>query len=172
MDYTNAHHGLVSALMMVCSSPSGHRLDVPEPEIFREVEKAETAGDFDQVCVLETHIWFDGLSRSAGEVDAPARALLYNMNRTALEHGMRELGERQFDLQPAAYKRLSEVGVPVLVITGSLDLPYTLAAADFMCDGLANVQRVDMATAHLPNMEQPGEFNDAVRAFLVENGLG
>ena len=41
MDYTIAHPGAVSALIMVCSGPSGLRLDVEAPAKFAEVEKAE-----------------------------------------------------------------------------------------------------------------------------------
>ena len=90
------------------------------------------------------------------------------MNRAALEHDLKELGQRQYDLQPAAYKRLDEITVPVLVVTGAFDLPYTHAAADFMCGCIADVRRIDMPTAHLPNMEQPVAFNEALDKFLAE----
>lgn len=169
MDFTIAHPKLVSALVMVCSAPSGLKLDLPEPALFEQVQLAEQQGDLDRVCELETRIWFDGEARTRDDVDQEQRALLYEMNRTALANDSLGLGERQYDLQPAAYKRLDEINVPVLVVTGDLDLPYTHAAADYMCDRLARVDRERIAgTAHLPNMEQPATFNRIVDRFLAK----
>ncbi len=170
MDFSIAHPGAVSALIMVCSGPSGLKLDVPEPEQFELVALAEQEGDLDRVCELETQIWFDGESRAPGDVDPQQRALLYEMNRTALEHASRGLGERQPDLQPPACKRLDEIDAPVLVLVGELDLPYMHAAADYMGANIRRVQRENIAgTAHLPSMEQAQEFNQIVGAFLDEH---
>ena len=167
MDFTIAHPDAVAALIMVCSGPSGLKLDVPTPDKFQAVARAEAAGDLDRVCELETQIWFDGLSRSPDDVDPEQRALLYQMNRAALEYDARGVGERLFDLVPAAYKRLDEIDAPVLVVTGELDLPYTHAAADFLCANIRQVERADIAgTAHLPSMERPQHFNNVVGAFL------
>jgi pimeloyl-ACP methyl ester carboxylesterase len=173
MDFTIAHPLAVSALIMVCSGPSGLKLDVPAPEMFKQVELADQEGDLDRVCELETQIWFDGESRTPDEVDPKQRALLYEMNRIALDHDAKGLGERQFDLQPAAYKRLDEIDVPVLVLVGELDLAYTHGAADYMCANIRRVQRVNITgAAHLPSMEQPQRFNQIVGAFLDEHGEG
>jgi pimeloyl-ACP methyl ester carboxylesterase len=171
LDFTIAHPRAVVALIMVCSGPSGLKIDVPEPPKFSQVEQAEQDGDLDRVCELETQIWFDGESRSPDDVDPLQRALLYEMNRTALEHESKGLGERQFDVQPAAYKRLDEIDVPVLVVAGELDLAYTHAAARYMCSNIRRVQHVDIpGTAHLPSMEQPQRFNQIVDAFLEKDG--
>ena len=160
MDFTITHPEAVSALIMVCSGPSGLRLDLPTPEIFDRVAAAEQEGDLDRVCELLTEIWFDGASRAPSDVDAEQRALLYEMCRTGLEHDSKRLGDREFDLQPAAYKRLDEISVPVLVVVGELDLPYTQAAADYMCDNVRRIERANIGgTAHLPSMEQPRKFN-------------
>ena len=168
MDFTLAYPESVSALIMVCSGPSGLKLDVPAPEKFKAVEAAYEAGDIDLCCELETQIWFDGESRSPSEVDPEQRALLYEMNKTALMHdAVKGVGERQHNLETAAYKRLDEIEVPVLVIVGTLDIPYTHAAAGYMCERIKDVTRVEISdAAHLPSMEQPQIFNDAVAAFL------
>jgi pimeloyl-ACP methyl ester carboxylesterase len=155
---------------MVCSGPSGLKLDVQAPEKFKQVELAEQNGNLDLVCELETQIWFDGESRMPDDVDPQQRALLYQMNRTALEHASKGLGERQPDLRPAAFNRLDEIEVPVLVVVGELDLAYTHAAADFMCDNIRRVQRASIGgCAHLPSMEQPQRFNEIVGTFLDEH---
>ena len=169
MDYTIAHPDRVAALVMVCSGPSGLKLDVPGPSKFADVERADAQGNLDLVCELETQIWFDGESREPSDVDPRLRALAYEMNRQALEHDAKGLGERERDLEPAAHKRLGEIQSPVLVITGELDIPYMAAAADFMCEHIQDVRRIDVpGAAHLPSMERAGVVNDAVEAFLAE----
>jgi pimeloyl-ACP methyl ester carboxylesterase len=77
------------------------------------------------------------------------------------------------DLQPLdrpalpAVHRLAEVQAPTLIIAGALDHPELLRAADWMETGIANAQKVILPeSAHLPNMERPAEFNQAVLKFL------
>ena len=167
MDFTLSYPERVAALIMVCSGPSGLQLDVPEPEKFAQVIAADEAGDIDLVCELETQIWFDGEGRGPEDVDAEQRALLYEMNRLALVHDDKGLGQRGKNISPAGYKRLAEISVPVLVITGARDIPYMDAAADYMCERLRSVERKEIVeAAHLPNMEQPDEFNQLVGSFL------
>ena len=167
MDYTLTHPGAVSALIMVCSGPSGLSLDVDEPAKFAEVEQAEAAGDLDRVCELETQIWFDGCGRESNAVEPQSRALLYTMNRLALEQASRNLGTREFDVAPAAYKRLAEIEVPVMILTGGLDIPYMAAAAEFMRNEMPHAHTVTFSdSAHLPNMEHPDRFNECVHRFL------
>lgn len=166
MDYALTYPEEVSALIMICSGPSGLSLDVEAPEKFAEVDDAESEGNWDLACELETQIWFDG-SRKPDEVDPTARALLYDMNRLAYTHGIRELGEREKDISPAGYKRLDEIKCPTLIVTGVLDIPFMSAAAELMCEGIPHAQRVDFENAaHLPNMEHPQKFNACVENFL------
>ena len=167
MDYTISHPDDVKALIMVCSGPSGLALDIEAPAAFAEVEKAERANDLERVCELETQIWFDGAGRSPREVDQEARALLFEMNRVALEHAGRELGKRKPDLVSFAADRLSEIDVPVLIVTGKLDIPYMSAAAALMREAIPNAQSAEFPdAAHLPNMEHPERFNDIVQQFV------
>ena len=168
MDYTIAHPGAVAALIMVCSGPSGLRLDVEAPAKFAEVEKAEQENDLDLVCELETQIWFDGSDRRPEDVDPQARALLYDMNRIALEHDAAGLGQQQYDLTPAAYKRMDEIDVPVLIVTGAHDVPFMAAAASRMRDAITHTESYEFPdAAHLPNMEHPERFNTVVQEFLA-----
>lgn len=172
MDYTLTNPDEVSALIMVCSGPSGLSLDVAEPDKFALVEKADAAGDLDRVCELETQIWFDGAGRAPTDVPAESRALLYEMNRIALAHESRHRGERKPDLTPAAYSRLHEIKIPVMILTGALDIPFMAAAADVMCEAIPHAHRVEFAdTAHLPSMEHPDLFNQTVAEFLGSHSL-
>lgn len=62
---------------------------------------------------------------------------------------------------------LPQIGVPTLIIVGREDLIRPVADAKFMQRGIRNSQlEILEDAAHLTNMEQPQEFNEALLAFL------
>ena len=167
MDFTLAHPTRVKALIMVGSGPGGLQLDVPTSPKFAEVEKAFEAGDLERVAELETQIWFDGTDRSPEQVDPAMRNLLYEMNRLALAHEVKQLGKRLPNSPQPAFDRLDELDLPVLIVVGTQDTPYILAASEYMREKILSAQVVRFEdAAHLPNMDHPQEFQAAVREFL------
>jgi pimeloyl-ACP methyl ester carboxylesterase len=75
-------------------------------------------------------------------------------------------------MEPPAVGRLDEIRCPVLVLVGDLDTAGTRASADLLATALPQAHKVVFNNvAHLPNLEHPDEFNEAVRAFLTENSL-
>ena len=167
MDYTLAQPSKVRALIMVGAAPSGLELDAPEPAKFEEAEQAYKAGDLDRVAEIETQIWFDGTGRTPDQVNPEMRRLAYEMNRTALEHDSKRLGKRLSDTEHPAAGGLAELSMPVLVVAGEHDIPFTLAAADYMVEKIPSARKAIIAdAAHLPNMDQPEEFRRILNAFL------
>jgi pimeloyl-ACP methyl ester carboxylesterase len=170
MDFALTHPSHVKALIMVGSGPSGLELDLPEPAKFADVEKAYEAGDMDLVAELETQVWFDGTGRTSEQTDPEMRKLAYEMNRIALGHETKELGKRLPNTETPAFDRLNDINVPVLVIVGSQDIPYILAAADYMVEKLPMAEKVMIEdAAHLPNMDHPQKFREVIEAFLKEH---
>ena len=168
LDFALAHPSRVRALIMVGSGPSGLDLDVKAPAKFADVEKAFEAGDLDLVAEIETQIWFDGTDRTPEQVDQGMRSLLYEMNRLALAHEVKQLGKRLPNTETPAVDRLQDLDMPVLIIVGSHDTAYTLGAADYMEEKIRFAKKVIIGdAAHLPNMDQPGEFQEIVRDFLA-----
>ncbi len=172
MDYALANPENVAALIMVGSGPSGLELDVEEPEIFSDAEKAFENGDLDLVAEIETQIWFDGMDRTPDQVDQKMRQLAYDMNRIAIGHDVKQLGKRQADTDKPAYERLEEIGIPLLIIVGSQDIPYMHAAADYMMKNVDSAQKIIIENAaHLPNMDHPEQFHRIVSQFLADLSL-
>jgi 2-hydroxy-6-oxonona-2,4-dienedioate hydrolase len=167
MDFALTYPSKVKALIMVGSGPSGLELDVPAPEKFSEAEKAYEAGDLDLLAELETQIWFDGTGRTPEQVNQEMRKLAYEMNRNALAHEAKQLGKRLLNTETMAFDRLGNLNIPVLVIIGTHDTPYILAAGNYMMEKIPFARKVQIAdAAHLPNMDQPDEFQGIVEDFL------
>lgn len=167
LDFALTYPSRVKAVIMVGSAPSGLELDVPTPDKYAEAEKAYEAGDLDLLAELETQIWFDGTGRKPEQVDQAMRKLAYEMNRNALTHEAKKLGKRLPNTDVPAFDRLGDLNIPVLVIVGSHDTPYILAATDYMMEKIPFVQKAQITdAAHLPNMDQPNEFQKIVTDFL------
>jgi pimeloyl-ACP methyl ester carboxylesterase len=167
MDFALTHPSRAKALIMVDSGPSGLKLDKPSSSKFADAEKAFEAGNLDLVAEIETQIWFDGIDRTPEQVNPAMRKLLYEMNRLALSHEIKQLGKRQPNTQTPAFNRLGDLNLPVLIIVGAHDTPYTLAAADYMTEKIPSARKVIIEdAAHLPNMDHPPEFQGIVKDFL------
>ena len=109
------------SLTVVGTTPSGFELQgAPPPEILAMFEAFQT-GDTARVNELQTHIWFDGLSRHPGEVDRHLREQAMTMNKIPVEHRTFLVADMQPDrpLVPPALTRLEMVNCPVLVVAGA-----------------------------------------------------
>jgi pimeloyl-ACP methyl ester carboxylesterase len=168
MDFALMNPSRVKGLIMVDAGPGGLELDVEAPAKFADAEKAFEAGNLDLVAEIETQIWFDGLDRTPEQVNQAMRALLYEMDRLALSHEFKQLGKRLPNTEIPAVDRLKDIVIPVLIIVGSHDTPYMLAAANYMEENIEFAKKIIIDdAAHLPNMDQPDEFQGIVKDFLA-----
>ena len=169
LDLSLEHPDVVAALVLVSPALGGFIYAGELPRQASLLDLAEEAGDLEQVNELELQIWVDGPHRAPAQVDPNMRKLVGEMNALALQTP-EGLGDEQA-LEPAAVNRLGEVRAPTLIIAGDLDTPKTLAAAQHLREKIANAQHITMTgTAHLPNMDQPKEFNRHVLSFMAELG--
>jgi pimeloyl-ACP methyl ester carboxylesterase len=91
------------------------------------------------------------------------RALALGNARTWLQ----PLVERT--LSPPAYARVGEIRTPTLVVVGSIDNAVIHSGADHLIAGIPGAQKAVLEGAgHVPNIEQPDEFNRVVLDFLSQ----
>jgi pimeloyl-ACP methyl ester carboxylesterase len=165
IDFALEHPEMVSALVLVAPALGGFAYTGAAPRQAAQLDLAEEAGDIELVNELELQVWVDGPHRTPEQVDPALRERVREMNRIALA-APDDMGI-EVPLVPPAADRLGEIRAPTLIITGDLDTPKTLAAADYLAAGIRSARQVALAgTAHLPNMEQPEEFNRRVLEFL------
>jgi pimeloyl-ACP methyl ester carboxylesterase len=169
LDLALEHPELVSALVLVSATPSGFEMQGEPPAVLLEMMAAMQQGNIAQASELQTRLWVDGPFRQPAQVDPNVRMKTGEMNQAALKHGTWGVADAQplNPLNPPAVQRLGEVQARTLIIAGAQDHPEILRAADVMAASLPDARKaiIDDA-AHLPNMEKPREFNEAVLNFL------
>ncbi|GAC1364099.1 MAG: alpha/beta hydrolase [Herpetosiphon sp.] len=166
IDLALEHPDLVSALILVAPSVSGYQHTGPLPSQWPAIEAACNAGDFDRASELEVQVWVDGPQRTPEQVDPRIRAKVHAMNLISLATP-EGLGIFESHTAPAV-NRLSELHLRTLVIVGDLDQPAIIGIGDIVARDIEGAQKtVIRGTAHLPNMEQPSEFNRVVVDFLA-----
>jgi 2-hydroxy-6-oxonona-2,4-dienedioate hydrolase len=169
LDLALEHPELASALVVVSATPSGFQLQGAPPRYLMDMVAASQQGDTDRASELQIRIWVDGPFREPEQVNRAVRQRAAEMNHITVANGTWAKADMQpvNPLNPPAVERLGKVKAPTLVIAGALDDPEILRAADVMTAGISGAQKVILPdAAHVPNMEAPGTFNEAVLSFL------
>ena len=170
IDFTLEHPERVTSLISVSAVPSGFQMQGKPPDELMEMMAALQKGDRERVRELQIRIWVDGPFRQPEQVNADTRKQAAHINKSAVENGTWEKADSQplSPLNPPAVERLDTLKMPMLIITGALDNPEILRAANVMQVAIPHAQKIIISeTAHVPNMEKPAEFNKVVLDFLT-----
>ena len=169
LDLALEHPQMAAGLVLVSSVPSGFQLQGAPPANLLEMMAAAQQGDLERASALQIRIWVDGPFRQPEQVDGRVRKQAAAMNRISVKNDT----WARADLQPLrplvtpAIERLDQVGVPTLIIDGALDDPEILRAGELMHKQIPGAKKIILPeSAHVPNMEKPVDFNQAVLNFL------
>lgn len=161
----------VTALAAISATPSGWSHSADLLTALEGVEVAYETRGLDAANEREMRIWVDGPFRSPGDPDRELRRLVGSVNRVLLER-QSQFAFEPTELDPPAIGRLDEVRCPALVVTGELDQPSVLAGAFELARG-TGARHVEIpGAAHLPNLEKPAEFAEALLGFLQGRARG
>jgi 3-oxoadipate enol-lactonase len=152
--------GLVESLLLVAPGGSLIAEATGDLEEFIAAEgSALGRGDLDAAVEANLVCWVDGPHRGPGDVDPAVREQVRRMQRRAFELTAGWDDVEEAGLEPPALERLAEIGAPILVLVGTLDIDAVLDTAQRLADGLSDITRVDWpGTAHMPSMERPDDF--------------
>ncbi len=168
LDFLLAQPARVSALVMVCSDPSGYMPQGAPPPLIMELIAAQQAGDVEKMADVAVQLWGVGENRAPERVDAKFRALVREMSLIGFQNQAAGLGEER-PIEAPALDRLGEVRVPTLIIDGAEDNATTHKAGEIMAAQIVGARRVVMSdAAHLPSLEHPAEFTRLIDGFLNE----
>jgi pimeloyl-ACP methyl ester carboxylesterase len=169
MEYALDNPDNMLGLIMIGPGPCGFEMDIGEQELFLEAMRAFKAGDLTRLAEIETQIWFESMDLAPDQVDQSMRALLYDMHQSCLEGESSKRGQSGPMRDQPEYKKMAEVDFPVLIIIGSQDLPSMRTAAEYMEENFRSSKLAVIGdAAHLPNLDQPLQFQQVVEEFLDE----
>ena len=171
IDFALAYPEILSALVLGAPAVSGWE---PSEELERfstEEDELLGRGDLAGAAELNLRTWVDGLHRAPDQVDPAVRERVREMQMDVFGVDVPDDAEDE-PLEPPAMKRLEEIRVPTLIITGELDQPDFLEIADTLATRIPGAVKVVIpGVAHLPSMEKPERFNRIVLDFLRSHSL-
>jgi 3-oxoadipate enol-lactonase len=166
IDFTLTYPERVRALVPVCAGVTGFRYDGPPLPEWKAIGEAMEAGKAAEANELTIRLWIDGAGRSPDEVDSYVRTLALAMNRPIVEKEIAGGGEGEA-LDSSAVDRLYEIDAPTLVIMSTLDPPNSQAISRMLGQEIPGARLAVIEEAgHLPNLEQPADFNRLLGDFL------
>lgn len=173
IDLTLANPARVTGLVTVGSGPSGFpdlELTPEEDELADQLDAAFEAKDWERLGDLEVRLWSIGPSRREEDLDPEFVATAYELNRANLAHAQEN--PTHIPLEPSAYDRLVDIEVPALVMVGDHDLSECLAQYEYLSTTIPHADSARFPdSAHLPNVEQPQEFERVLLQWLREHHL-
>ena len=158
----------VSSLVLVGAAAGGWQPadGWPEDPLWDEAVEAFNSGDLERVVDIDAQMWLAGPRRSLGDIDPGLIALFREMDGipAATEAERNKLVEK---FEPPTNDRLGEIDVPTLVVVGEYDVPDLIESAHYLAGELSDIPAVVIErAAHLPSLEQPDVFNQALLGFL------
>jgi pimeloyl-ACP methyl ester carboxylesterase len=171
LDFALEHPQMAAGLVLVSSTPSGFQPQGAPPANLLEMIGASQKGDLQRASELQIRIWVDGPFRQPEQVNAGVRERAAAMNRISVKNDTWARADLKplRPLVPPAIERLDQVCVPTLIVDGALDDPEILRAGELLHTQIRGAKKIILPeSAHVPNMEKPAEFNQAVLRFLNE----
>lgn len=167
MDFALVYPDKVEALVLSCAGLGGFEDSAAIQQMWENAMTAYKAKDFATTTSIVMQAYIAGPKRNLEDIPRSVRekceAILTTMWEIPDDH---DLGEA-LPLDPPALERLDKIAAPTLVIQGDCDAEDHLLISPLLAEKIPNAQyRLLPATAHLPNIEQPQAFNDALKAFF------
>jgi pimeloyl-ACP methyl ester carboxylesterase len=163
---------LVQRLVLIAPGLPGWDWSAETRAGWAEEEAAFERGDLEAAAEASLRLWVDGPGRSPEGVDPTVRSAVrgmvlrsYELQQHAWDTGARE----EEILDPPVDDRLGEIHCPTLVLVGDEDVADMRAIAAHVADSVMGARLVNVPNAaHLPSLEQAGEINTLLLAFLHE----
>ena len=168
IDFTLTYPNRVTALVLVGPGLSGFEWTNEDNPYVEQMEAADAAGDLETLNELEVRLWVDGPRRTPERVNPAVRERVRMMNGNLYAKSGNTPPPEPTWPEPPAIHRLGDIHVPTLVLVGDEDVGDIQRRVDKVVADIPGARKVVIHnTAHVPNMEQPEEFNRIVLDFLA-----
>lgn len=166
IDFVLAHPEKVSKILLCSPAVNGWeevmKTDTIRKQVYVRPDSYFNTNDPDLVVENFVHYWLDGPYRETALVDARVRGYVSVTASDKIKK--RNATGPVFDKRKAA-KRVSQIKKPLLLLYGSLDIPFTKQVSDYLQKKIKNAEvRVVDGAAHLFVLEK----TDVVSKYLKE----
>ncbi|HWU19875.1 MAG TPA: alpha/beta hydrolase [Devosia sp.] len=165
VDFALRDPGRVIGLVLIGTSVTGSPWTATDVERMIEAaeEDAYERGDWDMLNRVQAHEWLDGPRAQSGRVGGAARELFLEMNALALS----KPPLTQEEERPSAWRRVSEVNAPTLLLVGDEDFTALIERHEYLSEEMPNAfAAVLEGVAHIPSIERPELVNAMLLEFL------
>lgn len=165
VDFALRDPGRIIGLVLIGTSVTGSPWTATDVE--RMIEAAEEDAyerrDWDMLNRVQAHEWLDGPRAQSGRVGGAARELFLDMNALALA----KPPLTQEEERPSAWRRVSEVNAPTLLLVGDEDFTALIERHEYLSEEMPNAfAAVLEGVAHIPSIERPELVNAMLLEFL------
>lgn len=158
----------VRGLLLVSPVVGGFQ---PTEDIIQFNEREDAlleAGNLEDATELNLKMWVDGPHRSSSEADQSVRSRVAEMQLQAFSQSEPD-GVSLKNINPPAFERLDEIKIPMLIISGALDVPAFILLSETLENQVPGAKRIVVPdAAHMVSMEAPQMFNDLVLEFISD----
>ena len=168
IDFALDYPDKVSSLILVAPTVEGYEYaDMHEEKLDKAMDDewtrwAEALKDNRFKEAIEIHL---GILAPALSEDAKAKIVKIALDNYAIFNT--SIDEMRIKRNPAAFKRLSEIKVPTLLVWGDKDYPGQISLAERVQSFIPGSRKILIHGAdHLVNVSQPATFNRVVSNFL------
>jgi 3-oxoadipate enol-lactonase len=167
IDIARASPSRIRSLVLVCPGLGGVEPAATTEELWRREEQAIESGDLESATEIGLEMWIAGPDRRLADLDAlfveHVRELALLCNRRQAE----ATSWPQF-AEPPVDEALEQIEVSTLIIGATHDQPHLAEVCAMAARRLPHARLVTIGTGHLPNLEQPQEFDRLFLAHLEQ----
>lgn len=170
LDFALTYPERVAALVPVAAGVNGFESpnEASLKARWKLLLEAYNSGDKELAAEICCQTWFDGPKRTPENTDSAVRERAKAMMREMVLRPEPDPEIEPTPLDPTTCARLDEIVAPTLVIVADGDQPLILDASEEIARRVPGAKKAVMhGPGHLPNMEQPAEFNRLVLEFLA-----
>jgi 3-oxoadipate enol-lactonase len=139
-------------------------LDSLSGNLFEHADSLYKIRNYSMMAEYFTRLWCDGPFRGPSAVDPATRNYVLQTVRINNLHADDYWPIFNHDGQA---KNIKRIAIPVLILTGDLDLPFISSIATFINQKVTGSKRLIVhGAAHMINLEKPELVNQYISAFL------
>lgn len=164
IDYALDHPQKIKKLVLCSPGLNGWqdvlKMDTLSKKLFMRPDTFVDTQEPEPVTRNFVHYWLDGPYRDKAPVDTAVRGYIY---RTALAKITTHQNSGPLLDKRKAAKRIRQIRKPVMILYGSLDIPFTANVARYLQKNIRGSKiKIVQNAAHFFNFEKPGEISAVI----------